>query len=133
MVCAEVLFYVCHPYFPFVSTGPRLGPTYLVQGQWQTAMWSNILVLTGLTLSIAVNALVTELIVFRIFKVFQEVLSSVADEQILGTTGGSKLRCVIFTLTESGMTLFSIQSTQFLVSIVDVLTGTMLPFLPLSL
>ena len=99
-------------------------PLYRVQGQWETAMWTNILVLTGLTLSMTVNVLVTGLIVFRIFKIFQEVKSCTADDQILGVTGGRTLRRVIFILIESGMTLFSIQLTRFLVSIVYVLTGT---------
>ena len=57
-----------------------------------------------------VNALVTGLIVFRIFKVFREVKDVItSDEKSLGVTGGSKLRSIIFIITESGMTLFAIQ------------------------
>ena len=65
-----------------------------------------------------VNALVTGLIVFRIFKVLQEVKTSTADDQILGVTGGSRLRRVIFIIIESGMALFSIQLARLLVSII---------------
>ena len=79
-------------------------PMQLTQGQLETAPWSDILALTGLTLSMTVNALVTGLIVFRIFKVFQEVKTGTADDQILGVTGGTKLRRVI--LIEPGMALF---------------------------
>ena len=67
-----------------------------------------------------VNALMTGLIVFRIFKVFREVKTTV-DDQILGMTGGSKLRRIIFVLTESGIVLFFIQIAQLVLS---VITGT---------
>ena len=97
---------------------------HIVQGQWDTTMWSQILILAGLALSMAVNTLVTGLIVFRIFKVFQEVKIGTADDKILGVTSGSKLRRIIFILIESGMALFSIQLTRFLVSIVYLLTDT---------
>ena len=71
-----------------------------------------------------VNALVTGLIVFRIFKVFQEVKACTSDDQCLGVTGGSTLRRVIFILIESGMALFSIQLARLVATIVYVLTGT---------
>ena len=74
--------------------------------------------MTGLALSMAVNTLVTGLIVFRIFKVFQEVKTCTsADDQILGVTGGSTLRRVIFILLESGTALFSIQLARLVVLI----------------
>ena len=88
-----------------------------VQGQLYVAGWSNTLSIAGLALSMTVNALVTGLIVFRVFKVFQEVNSGTADDQIFGVTGGSTLRRVIFTIIESGMALFSIQLTRLVVSI----------------
>ena len=56
----------------------------------------------------AVNTLVTGLIVFKILKVFLEV-NPILVELTLGSTGGSKLRHVIFVIIESGMTLFAIQ------------------------
>ena len=73
--------------------------------------------MTGLPLPMTVNALVTGLIVFRIFKVFQEVKTSTADSQNLGDTSGSTLRRVIFILIESGAALFSIQLARLVVTI----------------
>ena len=66
-----------------------------------------------------VNALVTGLIVFRVFKVFQQVKMGTADDQILGVTGGSTLRRVIFIIIESGMALFSIQLARLVVTIMN--------------
>ena len=94
----------------------------IVQDQVFVPAWSDILALTCLTLSMTVNALVTGLIVFRILKVFQEVKTSTADDQILGVTGGSTLRRVIFILIESGMALFSIQLARLVVTIVLTVT-----------
>ena len=87
-------------------------PLWVVNGQYDSPKWSNTLSIAGLALSMTVNALVTGLIVFRIFKVLQEVKTSIADEQILEVTGGSTLRRVIFIIIESGMALFSIQLTR---------------------
>ena len=103
-------------------------PVEVVQGQIRTPAWSGILALTGLTLSMTVNALVTGLIVFRIFKVFLEVKVCTAEDRILGVTGGSTLRRVIFILIESGMALFSIQSARLLVTIVGLLIDTDAPY-----
>ena len=64
--------------------------------------------ITGLTASMVVNALVTGLIVFKILKVFLEV-NPILAELTLDSTGGSKLRHVIFVIIESGMALFAIQ------------------------
>ena len=89
-----------------------------VQGQFRFAEWSKTLDIASLALSMTVNALVTGLIVFRLFKVFQEVKISIADEQILGVTSGSTLRRVIFIIIESGMALFSIQLARLVVTIV---------------
>ena len=89
----------------------------IVQGQFSFADWSIPLAIAGLTLSMTVNALVTGLIVFRIFKVVQEVKTDTAEDQILGVTGGSTLRRVIFIIIESGMALFSIQLARLVVTI----------------
>ena len=95
-------------------------PLFVVQGQLYTPDWGGNLEVAGLTLSMTVNALVTGLIVFRIFKVFQEAKACTADDQILvGVTGGSTLRRVIFILIESGMALFSIQLARLVVAIVN--------------
>ena len=64
----------------------------------------------------AVNALVTGLIVFKILKVFLEVKATTTSiERTLGTTGGTKLRRVIFILIESGMTLLAVQLARFVI------------------
>ena len=97
-----------------------LCPTVIVQGTVYAAAWSNILTLASLAASMTVNALVTGLIVFRIFKVFREVkIVTTSNETSLGVTGGSKLRSIIFIIIESGMALFAIQ----LVQLVIVATG----------
>ena len=66
-----------------------------------------------------VNALVTGLIVFRIFKTFQEFKFISSDDLNFGTTHarGSKLRSIIFVVIESGMTLFAIQLARLVVTI----------------
>ena len=70
--------------------------------------WGTTIAITGLATSMAVNALVTGLIVFKILKVFLEV-NPILVEMTLDSTGGSKLRHVIFAIIESGMALFAIQ------------------------
>jgi hypothetical protein len=84
-----------------------IGPAFIVESPLDTATWSNILTLASLPVPMIVNALVTGLIVFRIFKVFHEVKSI--------TTGGRKLRSIIFIIIESGMTLFAIQLAQVVI------------------
>ena len=91
-----------------------IAPISIVQGLVSVPTWSTILAVTGLTLSMTVNALVT-----GIFKVFQEVKTCTADDQILGVTGGTTLRRVIFILIESGAALFSIQLARLVVTIVN--------------
>ena len=92
------------------GTGPLFIHSYFPE-------WSNTLGIAGLVLSMTVNALVTGLIVFKLFKVFQEVKT--AHSRILGVTSGSVLRHVMFILIESGMALFSIQLVRLVVSIVS--------------
>ena len=75
------------------------------------------LTITSFAATMTVNGLVTGLIVFRILKVFLEVKAAQAStsvERTLDSTGGTKLRHVIFVIIESGMMLLVIQ----LVSIV---------------
>jgi hypothetical protein len=89
------------------------------QGILFSAPWGNTLGLTGLATSMAVNALMTGLIVFKILKVFLEFKSSTSVEQTLGSlssTGGSKLRHVIFIIIESGMALFAIQLVRIVLT-----------------
>jgi hypothetical protein len=71
-------------------------------------------IITSFALSIAVNTLVTGLIVFKILKVFLEVKAvTTSVERTLGTTGGTKLRHVIFIIIESGMALLAVQLARF--------------------
>ena len=77
--------------------------------------------LTGLAASMAVNTLVTGLIVFKIFKVFSEVkaTTSPVEKTLLGSTAagcGTKLRHVIFVIIESGMALFAIQLVRLVIT-----------------
>ena len=68
--------------------------------------------LAALASSMAVNTLVTGLIVFKILKVFLEVKAN-SVEPTLGSlssnAGDTKLRHIIFIIIESGMALFAIQ------------------------
>ena len=73
-----------------------------------SSYWANTLFITGLTLSMAVNALVTGMIVFRILKVTVGV-EPTSVEQTLGSSRGNKFRHIIFIIIESGMALFAIQ------------------------
>ena len=79
---------------------------FIVQGQIDILNWGYVLALTSLTASMTVNALVTGLIVFRIFKVFHEVKD---------VTGGRRLCSIIFIIIESGMALFAIQLARLVI------------------
>ena len=73
--------------------------------------------MTSLIISLVVNALVTGLILFRILKVFLEVKPTSVERTLgpLSSTGGSKLRHIIFIITEPGMALFAIQLVRIVV------------------
>ena len=89
-----------------------------MQGKINIPNWGYLLALASFTASMTVNALVTGLIVFRIFKVFREVKDvTTSDEKSLGVThtGGRKLRSVIFIIIESGMALFAIQLARLVI------------------
>src|SRR5882757_3168621 len=83
------------------------------QGQITQTEWGYILGLTSLTASMTVNALVTGLIVLRIFKVFRQVTTS--DDTSSGITG-RKLRSIIFIIVESGMALLAIHLARLVLS-----------------
>ena len=86
------------------------------QGQIYISTWGYVLCLASFTASMTVNALVTGLIVFRIFKVFREVKNvTTSNEKSLGITGGRKLRSIIFIIIESGMALFAIQLARLVI------------------
>ncbi|KAF8814281.1 hypothetical protein BYT27DRAFT_7179604, partial [Phlegmacium glaucopus] len=79
----------------------------ILSGQVVQPYWAYRVGLAALSMSMTVNALVTFLIVFKIFRVYREIKST-SDDQSLGATAGSKIRAVIFIIIESGMILFSI-------------------------
>ena len=67
----------------------------------------------------AVNAMVTGLIVFKILKVLFEVKATSVGRTFgsLSSTGGTKLQHIVFIIIESGMALFAIQLLRLLLSI----------------
>ena len=74
---------------------------------------------TSFALSIAVNTLVTGLIVFKILKVFLEVrAASTSVERSLSSPGGTKIQHTIFVIIESGMMLFAIQLIRLVLYVV---------------
>jgi hypothetical protein len=77
------------------------------------------LLITSFALSMAVNAMMTTSIVIKILKVFLEVKA---------TTGGTKLRSVIFIIIESGMALFAIQLVRVVLSCLPFTLSTCLAF-----
>ena len=83
--------------------------------------WNFPLPTTSLALTMAVNGLVTGLIVFRIFKLFLELkATSTSVEGTLGLTasGATKFRHIIFVIIESGMTLLVIQLVRLVFQVV---------------
>ena len=84
--------------------------------------WPNALYITGLTASMAVNTLVTGMIVFRIFKVTGDRPSITSFERTLGSvaTEGTKFRKIMFIVIESGMALFIIQLIRTLLAFIPV-------------
>ena len=95
---------------------------YISRGYIRETLWGVYVSLASLSMSIIVNALVTGLIVFRIFKVFQEVKAT-SDDQTLGFTHGSKLRSIILIIIESGMALLSIQLARLIITILGLETN----------
>ena len=85
-------------------------PKTFVQYDEPIPAWSWPLSLTGLAASMSVNALVTGLIVFRIFKVFRKIKHDTA-------ISGRKIYSVISIIIKSGMVLFSIQLARFAVTL----------------
>ena len=77
--------------------------------------WAARILMAGHAMSMSVNALVTGLIAFRIFKVFQQVKVSSVSNLALKEAPGSTLGNVLFMIIESGMILFSIQLVRLVV------------------
>ena len=80
--------------------------------------WPNTVFLTGLAASMAVNALMTGMIVFRILKVTGVKPTSV--ERTLGSTEGNNFRHIMFIIIESGMALFVIQLVRVVLAFISV-------------
>ena len=92
--------------------------------------WETPLIITALVASMVVNALVTGLIVFKILVVLLEVKrlqpEATSVEKTLGSlssTGGIKLRQIIFIIIESGMALFAIQLVRVVITSLYELQG----------
>ena len=80
--------------------------------------WPNTVAITGFAASMAVNALMTGMIVFRILKATGVKPTSV--ERILGSTEGNKFRHIMFIIIESGMALFVIQLVRVVLGFISV-------------
>ena len=76
------------------------------------------MIITGLAASMAVNFLVTGMIVFRILKVTGVMPTSI--ERTLGSTEGNKFRHIMFIIIESGMALFAIQLVRIMLAFIPV-------------
>ena len=85
------------------------------------------LMIISFALSMAVNALVTALIVLKILKVFLEV-EPTPVERNLDETGRIKLRHIVFIIVESGMALFAVQLVRVVLSCLPLNTSTILAF-----
>ena len=73
----------------------------------------------------AVNALMTGMIVFRVLKVTGVKPTSI--ERTLGSTEGNKFRHIMFVIIESGMALFAIQLVRIVLEFIPV-SAEQLPF-----
>jgi len=93
--------------------------TWIVGSISSSSNFYFVFIMTGLVMSMVVNAVVTMIIVFKILKVFWQVKTTAADDHILDITPGSILRRVIFILIESGTALFFIQVFRIVVTFVN--------------
>ena len=89
-----------------------------IYGHYGVSYWPTTVFVTGLATSMAVNALMTGMIVFRIVKATGVMPTSV--EQTLGSTKGNKFRHIMFIIIESGMALFAIQLGRFVLLFISV-------------
>ncbi|KAF8811341.1 hypothetical protein BYT27DRAFT_7240456 [Phlegmacium glaucopus] len=92
------------------------GSEHIFSSQFVQPPWGYWMILAAIVMSITVNALVTSLIVFKIFKVYHEIKLASGD-QGSGATGGSKIRTVMFIIIESGMLLLSSQLARVVVTL----------------
>ena len=85
---------------------------------------------TALAASMAVNALMTSMIVFRIFKVTRAMPTTTSFEQTLGSTGGNKVRHIMFIIIESGMALLVTQVVRLVLGFISMGAGQWMGFRP---
>lgn len=91
--------------------------TYISSNKLLVApQWANTANRILPAIPLIVNGVVTGLIVFKIFKVFQGI-EMISNEQHLSAAGGRKLWSVIFALVESGLAFFSFQLAQLVLGI----------------
>ena len=81
--------------------------------------WVYPINLASFATSVTTNALVTGLIVFKIVKVYCEVVRTASVESTLRTTARSKLWLIIFIFIESGIFLLCMQLAQLVLNIVQ--------------
>ena len=87
---------------------------------------------TSFVATMAVNGLVTGLIVFRILKEFTEIkANSTSVERSLGSSGGTEFQHIIFIIIESGVTLLVIQLVRMVLWVI-VESGGLTPSGPVS-
>ena len=95
-----------------------VGGTYIEGNGLYSTVWSTNLFTAGLAISLALNALVTGLIAFRIFRVVKGNTTFYENMKSLGVAGGRQVefRYIMFVMIESGMALFSIQLARVVVT-----------------
>ena len=105
-----------------------VGTTFIANKFVQTTLWSSIAASTSVAFSMVVNALVTGLTVYRIFKAFRKVQqNSTSAEKSLGFIGGRKYRSIIFVIIESGIALFAIQLLRVILTIPSLAFNNSIP------
>ena len=110
-------------YFPFKVSNLLLlialwlatsGIAYRDLGQLSNAFWKDAVIRASLAISLTLYTLVTGLIVFKIFRVYQNTMP--LYDQNRAFSGRSKLLPVIFVLIESDMAMFVIELIRLVVS-----------------
>ena len=94
--------------FPSAIWLTSIGSGSVSNNQLVNANWGWSLISTSFALSLAVNAVVSGFILFRIVKVYWEV-EPVLYENFFYATGGSKFRSIAIAIIESAMALFALQ------------------------
>ena len=96
----------------FVPVNGQLSPQLTPRG--------HIIFLTGLGISLTVNAVVTSLIVLKILKAYRDVTPA-SEDRIFSVGGaGAKLRSIMFIIIESGVIMFIIQIIPVILAILGM-------------